>query len=682
MPEHKFTNALIGETSPYLLQHAHNPVRWFPWGEAALGRAQQEDKPVLLSIGYAACHWCHVMERESFENETIAALMNELFICIKVDREERPDLDAIYMQAVQMMTGHGGWPLTVFLTPDQKPFYGGTYYPPEDRRGMPGFGRVLRGVAMAYRERRDDIVRESAAIVRELQREPRILPARTDAPPRPNLDEAASRLAANYDARHGGFGAAPKFPASMALEFLMRCYHRTRSPHILEIVEHTLQQMAAGGIYDQLGGGFHRYSVDAAWLIPHFEKMLYDNALLSRVYLHAYLLTGNTLYRTVVEESLDYILREMTSPEGGFYATQDADSEGEEGKFYTWDMREVEGLLGGQDAEWFCRYYGVTAEGHLDGRNILHVPQPIGVAAGLQNTGEREMASLLQHGKRILLHARDQRIKPARDEKILTAWNGLMIKSLAEAAQSLQRPDYGAAAARCAGFLLAEVESSAGLRHSYKDGLAKIDGFLDDYACLADALLSLYETDFNPRWLDHAARLAAAATERFLDPDGVGFFLTQAEQNLVCRPKDLYDNATPSGNSVAALALLRLAKFTGAESLRNPAVSLLHALSAVMAQHPSAFGNLLCALDFYLSDGLEIAIIGDPGGEETRALLQEVYRHYLPNRILACGDDSAVPMLRGRAGLAGRPCAYVCRDNTCHAPVATPADLGRELDAG
>jgi uncharacterized protein YyaL (SSP411 family) len=679
MSEHKYTNALIRETSPYLRQHAHNPVQWFPWSQEALRKAKEEDKPILLSIGYAACHWCHVMERESFEHEGIAALMNEFFISIKVDREERPDLDAIYMQTVQMMTGRGGWPMTVFLTPEQQPFYCGTYFPPEDRYGVPGFPRVLRSVATAYRERKTEIVRDAARIVGELQKSSRI-PGMPRELASEILEEAASRLLSDYDPQNGGFGGAPKFPPGMALDFLMRCYARTGDRRPLEVVDQTLTKMARGGIYDQLGGGFHRYSVDALWLVPHFEKMLYDNALLSRAYLNAFLLTGNPLYRRIVEETLDYVLREMTSPEGGFYSTQDADSEGKEGQFYTWEQHEVENLLGGEEAELVYHYYGIVGEGSLEGRHVLHIPRQASLQARLHGISEEELWRRIEQGKSALFAAREKRVKPARDEKILTAWNGLMLKSFAEASQVLQRADYRTAAIGCAQFLLPSMEHDGNLLHSYIGGQAKIDAFLDDYACLADALLSLYESTFDPRWFQEAARLAGIMIDRFQDPDGVGFYLTNGNEELIHRPKELHDNATPSGNSTAAHALLRLARFTGDERWLRLPLRLLKTLAPLMAHHPSAFGNLLGALDLALSDGLEICIVGDPGEEATGSLLREVFRRYLPNKVVACGKNNELHLLKDHVQVSGRPTAYVCRNQTCQAPASNAADLARQLD--
>jgi hypothetical protein len=672
-------NALINETSLYLLQHAHNPVQWHPWCPEALQKAKEEDKPILLSIGYSACHWCHVMERESFENEEIAVLMNELFVNIKVDREERPDLDTIYMRAVQAMTGSGGWPMTVFLTPDQVPFYGGTYFPPEDRHGMPAFPRVLRSIAQAYRERKAEIRRDAGSLLRELQRSNQVpgLPGELTASV---LGEAVSNLLSNYDEQNAGFGTAPKFPPTMALDFLMRSYARTGTRRFLDAAEQTLEKMAGGGIYDQLGGGFHRYSTDSRWLVPHFEKMLYDNALLSRTYLHAFLLTGAPLYRRVVEETLAYVLREMTSPEGGFYATQDADSEGEEGRFYIWEWGEVRSLCGGDDAELLCRYYGITREGSLGESNILHIPRPASLVARLNNVSEEEFWQRIEFGKKTLFVEREKRPRPARDEKILASWNGLMLRSFAEAAQGLDREDFRAAAVRCAEFLLSHLKRAGQLRHSYNHGESRVDAFLDDYACVADGLLSLYESTFDPRWLREATNLTATLLDQFHDPDGVGFFLTSREhETLIHRSKDFYDNAIPSGNSVTVHVLLRLAKFTGEESLSRPALAMLKALAGPMARYPHTFGNLLCALDFSLSDPLEIAIAGDPQGEGERALLQEVFHRYLPNKVVACGRHSDVFLLKDRAQISGRSTAYVCRNNACQASVTSPADLAASL---
>jgi uncharacterized protein YyaL (SSP411 family) len=677
MADHRHTNALVHETSPYLLQHAHNPVQWYPWSEEALRRAREEDKPILLSIGYSACHWCHVMEHESFEDEGIAAIMNRFFVNIKVDREERPDLDSIYMRAVQRMTGRGGWPMTVFLTPDRVPFYCGTYFPPEDRHGMPGFPRVLHSVGLAYQDRKESILRDAKAVLQTLQEEDRLPGANTRLSAEV-LEQAESSLLADFDRRHGGFGAAPKFPPSMSLDFLMRRHASVGSAPALAAAELTLRKMAQGGMYDQLGGGFHRYSVDADWKVPHFEKMLYDNALLSRAYLNAWLLTRDPLYRQVAQGTIDYILREMTSRDGGFFSSQDADSEGEEGRYYTWESREVGHLLG-PDAGMFCRYYGITAEGHLDGRSILHLHQTEAEAARATGVSREEWNARITRSRAILLAHRETRVRPGRDEKILTSWNGLMLKSLAEAGRGLEREEYCETAVKCAEFLLAAMNRAGHLAHSHKDGEARVDAFLDDYACLADGLISLYESTFESRWLREALRLAGEMTDRFLDPAGPGFFLAGPHEDLIQRPKELYDNATPSGNSVAAHVLLHLARLTGEDSLAQPARALLQTLAEPMAQYPAAFGNLLGALDYELSDGLEIVILGDPVEEEYRAMMREVSCRYLPNKVLAGGTDPDMILLRNRAKISGRPTAYVCRNHLCLEPVLSAADLAAQL---
>ncbi|WP_069803857.1 thioredoxin domain-containing protein [Thermogemmatispora onikobensis] len=701
------TNRLIHETSPYLLQHAHNPVDWYPWGEEALNKARQEDKPIFLSIGYSACHWCHVMERESFENAEIAALINRYFVPIKVDREERPDLDAIYMQAIQALTGQGGWPLNVFLTPDGRPFFGGTYFPPEDRRYggqvMAGFPRVLLTIVDAYQNRRQE-VEEQAERLAEYLRERSSAPLlrRGQGQVLPQLEQlanAARELAAEFDPVNGGFGGAPKFPNSMALEFLLRVHLHRASGELpavkegerseLEMVEQTLQRMACGGIYDQLGGGFHRYSVDARWLVPHFEKMLYDNALLSRLYLHAYLVTGNPFYRRIAEETLDYVMREMTAPEGGFYSTQDADSEGEEGKFYLWQAEEIARLLPGEDGDLFMAWYGVTPRGNFEGKNILHVPEPDAqrVAERLGVSRER-LEQALEKGRALLLAAREQRVKPGRDEKVLTAWNGLMLRSFAEAARYLGRSDYRQVAERNADFLLATLRKNGRLQRTWKDGRAHLAGYLEDYAFLADGLLALYEASFELRWFSEARSLIEEALQLFADSENGGFFDTGSDQEaLVSRPKEIMDNATPAGNSVAAEVLLRLAAFTGEERYHQAAESYLQALADIMTQHPHAFGHLLGALDFALSPGREIAIIGDPQAEETAALLAVVNSHYRPNSVLACVAPGSVqeraaaliPLLAERPQQNGRATAYVCQHFACQAPVTTAEELQAQL---
>jgi uncharacterized protein YyaL (SSP411 family) len=676
MSEHKYTNALINETSPYLLQHAHNPVQWHPWSDEALQKARDEDKPILLSIGYSSCHWCHVMERESFENEEIAELMNKHFINIKVDREERPDLDAVYMTALQMMVGGGGWPLTVFLTPDGAPFYCGTYFPPEDRFGMPGFRRVLANVAQAYREKRDLILNDTIAIVSELRKSNlQVAKGELD---HGILDAASSRITDGFDSVNGGFGQAPKFPPSMTLSFLMRSYQRTGNPQFLEIVDLTLVKMACGGIYDQIGGGFHRYSVDAQWLVPHFEKMLYDNALLSRAYLDAFLLTGNNFYRRITEEILEYVMREMTSPEGGFYSSQDADSDGKEGAFFVWQAEEIEKILGREDGGLFCSYYGVTPEGNFEGKSILHMPKPMSVAAKLNNVPESRLFEVILRGRNMLFAAREKRIKPGRDEKILTAWNGLMLRSFAEAANSLEREEYARTAVRNAEFVISRLLHDGKLLRSYKDGRARFNAYLDDYACMIDGLLSVYEATFDTRWMTHARELAESMTLRFWDGEKSGFYYTSEDHEaLIHRPKEFFDGATPSSNAVAAYALLRLWQYTGDDKWQFYANTILQNMSKLMSQHPSSFAHFLCCLDFYLSPPKEIALAGDP--RSSKELLRAIYGIYLPNKVVACGMSDDLFLLKNKPQIAGQPTAYVCENFTCKLPITEPGKLASVL---
>ncbi|MGB8507899.1 MAG: thioredoxin domain-containing protein [Pyrinomonadaceae bacterium] len=687
MAEQAHTNRLVNETSPYLLQHAHNPVDWYAWNEEALERAKREHKPILLSIGYSACHWCHVMERESFEDEATARLMNENFVNIKVDREERPDLDQIYMNAVQLMTRHGGWPLTVFLTPELVPFYGGTYFPPEDRYQMPGFRRVLQSVADAFQKQPAQVAESAREILSELSRMSRA-EASQEVLTTKLLDDASAFISRSYDSHNGGFGSAPKFPAAMNLEFLLRTFKRTGDRESLEMVEHTCRKMAGGGMYDQLGGGFHRYSTDARWLVPHFEKMLYDNALLGRLYLHAYQVTGESSFRRVVEETLDYVLREMTDGDGGFYSTQDADSEGVEGKFFVWSIDEVVELLGPEDGKLFCAYYDVTASGNFEEKNILNVPRPAEDVAREMKVSVDELHLVLERGRKTLFVARESRIKPGRDEKILTAWNGMMLESFAEASAILERVDYRLAAERCAEFILNRLTNEAGLLlHVYKDGRAKLHGYLDDYSFVISGLLTLYETTGTLRWLEAAITLTEKMSDEFWDEEEGGFFYTgKSGEGLIVRNKDFFDNATPSGNSVAAEMLLRLSALTDDESLRRKAVTIFRLVHEGMSRYPSAFGYTLGALDFHLSTIKEIVIVGTHGSEDFTSLAREVWRRYLPNKVVAQsveGEAHAVelvPLLRDRPAQNGRATAYVCENHTCQRPVSSPEELAAQLD--
>jgi len=685
-------NRLINETSPYLLQHANNPVDWYPWGEEALERARSEDKPILLSIGYSACHWCHVMERESFEDETIAGLMNENFISIKVDREERPDLDQVYMQAVQMLTGSGGWPMTVFLTPEGKPFYGGTYFPPTDRQGMPGFPRLLVSVAEAYNTNRGEVDRVTQQLTTQMGQAGQ-LPKGTSILTVDILHQAYSTLATNFDYQNGGFGNAPKFPQPMTPEFLLRYYHHGYNPRALELVELTLEKMAYGGIYDQIGGGFHRYSTDAYWLVPHFEKMLYDNALLARLYLHTHLITGRPLYRRIVEETLDYVLREMTDPSGGFYSAQDADSEGVEGKFFVWSPDEISAVLGDADGEIFGGYYGVTPGGNFEGKNILNIrqdPEEFALEKGLTVD---QLGEIVSRGSKALLEVREQRIHPMRDDKVLASWNGLMLRSFAEAAAALGRPDYLAVAIKNAGFLVQSMKSDGRLLRTYRDGQSKLLGYLEDYSFVTDGLLALYEATFDLRWLNEAVTLADSMIELFWDEGIGGFYDTGSDhETLVVRPRDVFDNAQPCGSSVASDVLLRLAVFTGNADYSAKAAAPLRSLHQAMSQSPGGAGHWLSALDFYVSPSKEIAIIGPRNDPATQALLDTVFHQFLPNKVVMGVDPSLggaegygtsslndLPLLKDRGMVGGLPSAYVCQNYVCQLPVTDPDALAEQL---
>jgi len=660
-------NRLAQETSPYLLEHADNPVDWYPWGSQALERARTEHKPILLSIGYSACHWCHVMARESFEDPQTAALMNRDFVSIKVDREERPDLDQVYMRAVQGMTGSGGWPMTVFLLPDGTPFFAGTYFPPTDRFGMPAFQRVLAAVADAFAKRPAD-VEETAAQVREFLHRPSVPLAVGELTPA-LLDEAAAGLARDYDATHAGFGGAPKFPQPMLVEVLLRHHARTGQPAAVEMALKTLRAMAAGGMYDQLGGGFHRYSVDEHWLVPHFEKMLYDNALLARAYLDAWQLTHDPALRRVAEDTLAFVLREMTSPEGGFYSSLDADSEGEEGRFYLWTPAELETVLGVDAGRSLAGAFDVTAAGNFEGRNILHPVTPGAI-------------ELLDAARDRLMAARAQRVRPHRDEKVIAGWNGLMLSAVAQAGRVLGRRDLKTAAEANARFLLSRMRERGRMRRSYKDGRAPLAGFLEDQAAVADGLLSLYEATFGPRWLDEIRGLVTEMLTAFWDEDAAAFFDTAKDQErLVVRPQDVTDNAIPSGTSLAVDVLLRAGMLLGEPSWTDKAQRTLERLAPTAAKAPLAFGRLLAALDFHLGRVVELAVIGDLGDAQTDRMLEVVRERFIPNRLLAVGAGAgAIPLLADRQAPGGRATAYLCEHFVCQAPTQDPSELARQLD--
>ncbi len=684
----QFTNRLARETSPYLRQHAHNPVDWFSWGEEALAQARALDRPIFLSIGYSACHWCHVMEHESFENEEIGKLLNDHFVSVKVDREERPDLDQIYMTAVQLMTGQGGWPMSMFLTPDLKPFWGGTYFPPDDRYGRPGFRRVLLGIAEAWRDRRDEVRRAADNLTGQLQGVLRLEPVEGDL----NADllrGAAAHIGRAFDPRHGGFGSAPKFPHPMDLRLLLRVAKRFGDDNALQMVRLTLDKMAMGGVYDQLGGGFHRYSTDERWLVPHFEKMLYDNALLACTYLESYQATGEPSYREVVEETLAYVLREMTSPEGPFYSTQDADSEGVEGKFFVWSESEIREVLGGDAADVFGYVHGVEPHGNWEGHNILHRPKTYEQCARLMKIEEPELRRVLADARRKLLEVRGRRVWPGRDDKVLTSWNGLMIAAFARAAQALDNPDYATAAARAADFVLRTMRTPEGLLYrTWSAGSApKLNGYLEDYSYLLDALVSLYETTFELHWLGAALDVARVLIDQCWDDAEGGFFYTGRDhERLIARTKDPHDNATPSGNAMAAAGLLRLAKLTGRDDLRDKAERTLRLFRGIMEQSPMAAGQMLIAFDFHLGPVDEIAIVGDAANEETRRVLRALRTGFRPHQVVALkpaagdtsGVEAAVPLLAGKTA-AGAVTTYVCRDFACQAPLVGAEALERSL---
>ena len=682
------TNRLANETSPYLLQHQDNPVDWYAWGDEAFATARAEDKPVLLSIGYSACHWCHVMAHESFEDPQIASLMNELFVNVKVDREERPDVDSVYMAAVQAMTGHGGWPMTVFLAPDGRPFYGGTYFPNDDRGGMPAFPRVLQAVADAYHNRKSEVLSNSSAVMGaiEAQSAPRKNATPLD---RAVIDNAAEHLAEQFDAEHGGFGIQPKFPQPMNYELLLRHWHATGDRRSLDMVTLTLEQMARGGIYDQLGGGFARYSTDTFWLVPHFEKMLYDNALLMPLYLHAWQATGNPLLVRVIEETFSYVLREMTHRSGGFYSSQDADSEGEEGKFFVWLPEEIDRVLGLELGKVARTFWGVTREGNFEGRNILSVPKDMTEVAGELGMSETELESSIAAARKQLYAARAERVWPGRDEKVLAAWNALMLKAFAECGAAMDRREWVDVARRNAEFLVGQMVSPSGrLLRTWKDddggGQARLNGYLEDYAMLADALISLYEATFERRWLDEARRWAGEMIRLFWSEDDGVFYDTGIDhEEMIVRPRDVFDNAMPCGGSAAAMALLRLSVHTGEPEHARRAVKSLGSVREFMDRSPGGFGHWMCALDLHVSGAQEIAVVGPRGEAATESMLATARSGYAPNRVLAWADEEqspdAPPLLASKGLINGKPAAYVCRNYVCDEPVTDAESLRERL---
>jgi uncharacterized protein YyaL (SSP411 family) len=673
-------NRLAGETSPYLLQHANNPVDWYPWGPEALDRARIEDKPILLSIGYAACHWCHVMAHESFEDPRTAQLMNEKFINIKVDREERPDIDAIYMQAVQALTGHGGWPMTMFLTPFGEPFYGGTYYPPEERQGMPSFTRILNAVSDAYRTKPESVAHTSQKL-REIYDVAK-MQARSEGALTPHaLDLAYRAVAQKYDVRHGGFEGAPKFPPTMTLDFLLRYWRRTGTDYALEMVVDTFRKMAHGGIYDQIGGGFHRYSVDATWLVPHFEKMLYDNALLIRLGANVWQAAHDDEFKRVTEETIRWVEREMTSPEGGFYSSQDADSEGVEGKFYVWNLVDMEPLLG-SDFPVVRDYYGVTPGGNFEGKNILYVRSDPSLAAARAGIKRELLDQIISDAKPTLYAARSHRVPPARDEKILASWNGLMLRGIATAARIFERDDFAKLALRNGEFLYSQMVVDGRVVRSHSSNAKRIRGFLEDYAAVALGFISLYELTFESKWVTRATDLANAMVEWFWDEHLGAFFDTPRDaEALITRPRDATDNAMPSGTSLAVDLLLTLSELTHDPKLSRRAVFVLESLATPLIRYPSAFGHLLGAADMAVNGAVEVAIAGVPAEKNFRSLLHQVATQYVPSLVLAGGsDESGVALMRGRTVTRGKATAYVCRSYACEEPASDPQVLASQLE--
>lgn len=678
----KYANHLIEETSPYLLQHAHNPVEWFAWSDAAFAKAEREDKPILLSIGYSACHWCHVMERESFENEETARLMNEHFVNVKVDLEERPDVDQIYMNFVQMTTDGGGYPLNVFLTPDKLPFFGGTYFPPISRRGMPSFQRVLTSIADAWTNQREEIMHSASEMIGEIERA--AFADSADENLSTELSDAAFRsFERDFDRVNGGFGGAPKFPPAMSLEFLLRYYYRTKNRAALEMAEKTCVEMASGGIYDQLGGGFHRYAVDAVWLVPHFEKMLYDNAQLARNYLHLFQITKNEFYRKIAVETLEYVRREMTNANGGFYAAQDADSEGVEGKFFVWTPGEIVEILGETDARIFNFVFDATENGNYeDGKNILNVRSSPEIAARQLGIELEKLDDILKRSRKLLFEAREKRVKPFRDEKILTAWNGLMMATFAASAAILESTEYLQIARKNADFVLENLQENGYLLRTFKDGRGKLNAYLEDYANYADGLIELFQVSGDVKYLAEAKRLADVMIAEFWDEANGGFYFTASNHEaLPIRSKEFYDNATPSGNSAAADVLLKLTKLIGDETYENYAAKIFNLNAARIKKYPQAFGRLLSALEFYLSPVKEIVVLGEKGNE----LEREIWREYTPNKVVVLSADESennklIPLLHGRKLIDGKPTVYICENFVCRKPATSIEEMRMQID--
>jgi uncharacterized protein YyaL (SSP411 family) len=676
-------NKLSSETSPYLRQHADNPVDWYPWGSEALQRAKAEDKPILLSVGYAACHWCHVMAHESFENPETADLMNRHFINIKVDREERPDIDSVYMAAVQAMTGQGGWPMTMFLLPDGTPFYGGTYYPPTDRQGMPSFRRVLQSVAASFAQKREGMTQSAAQISAHLRSTAAAMELPGELSPA-TLENAYRTLARTYDVKHAGFGAAPKFPPSMSLEFLLTHWSRTGTEYALQMVRETFHAMIRGGIYDQVGGGMARYSTDATWLVPHFEKMLYDNAQLILLGVHLWQATRGEEVRVATERTIGWIAREMTSGEGGFYSSLDADSEGEEGRFYVWSERELDDLLG-DEAPLIKSYYAVSAGGNFDGHNILHVRDDPAATASRAGLTQAELAERVRKAQQILYEARAKRVWPGRDEKILAGWNGLALRAIATAARAFDRNDLRELALRNAGFLATRMVRDGRPMRSYKDGTARIPGFLEDHASVALGFLAIYELTFDRQWLDRAREIAEAMLGAFWNSKEKKLYDTASDaEELFVRPRDVMDNALPAGNSLACELLLRLGDIFGEERYREIGNDIARASASLVTRYAAAFGHLLVAADMIVHGAIEVALVGEPGEGGFSLLERAVAERYVPSLVLAGGTtagDPAIVLLSERGKHGGLATGYVCRGNVCDEPVTKPRALLEKLES-
>ncbi len=682
MASPEFSNRLTEETSPYLLQHAHNPVDWYPWGPEALEKAKREDKPIFLSIGYSACHWCHVMAHESFEDPETAKIMNARFVNIKIDREERPDIDALYMKALIALTGHGGWPMSLFLTPDQQPYFGGTYFPPAKKYNRPGFDAVLEEAHDLYHNRNAEVQNRTGRIFEQIQ-------TAAKEPPREGLgfeliDEAAAILAERFDADFGGFGSGMKFPEPMHYGLLLRHWLRTESQTSLEILDKSLTKMAEGGIFDQLGGGFHRYSTDRKWLVPHFEKMLYDNALLGNLFLDMFQATKQDIYKETAQRTLDYVLREMTTEEGVFCSSQDADTEGEEGTFYVWELKDVLNALGPRHAKIFARAYGITAAGNFQKKNVLHVKDSMETIAEEESVPIFEVQHVLKSGLKTLYDVRNKRQRPFRDEKNITAWNGLVIHALANGYAILHEKKYLDAASRAAGFIWQNLWTDTGLKRIHKNGVVRIDGCLDDHAYLLEGLIALYEASFEIEWIDRAVLLADRMIEQFWDAKDGGFFMTGNDhEKLITRLKTAADEAIPSANAKAALALFKLAHLTGKDEYAKKGKGVLQAFLDKMEKSPAAYSGCLAALDFHLTLLTEVVFAGPrehPAFAEMQTVLQEDYR---PNKITLWNESEAVreriPLAEGKSAIKGEPAVYLCKQGTCHAPVQSGEALRKQL---